>query len=269
MKKRLICGLMGIVLAALLLGTPVLAFYRWHVNDGVGYGIYNLSWGKIQEFNQAFESFTQDIGIEDFEIEGLDDRSPVISLYRKIEVSPHLEIELSLNGLLEGLIRESEEKDTPLPGGGERWVYASYNLLAGMAFGNLSAFYKFNREKRLSPYIGAGVGGYFVNVTGSYSYSEQTFTPPSNYQYRYLQEDFSLSDTLVGYTLAAGCDWMVIKSVFDVQVGLRAAYHRLSETTGQFDYTGIEGFSEFPVEPVPFKINPSGLQYGVHMFVRF
>lgn len=261
----------GVLLVAtcFLLSSQVLAVSRWHINLGAGGGLYNLPWGKINEFNQAFESFTQDMGIEDFKIGKLKDNSPVLSLSYRLEVSSKWEIGLHLSGLLGGFISESEEKSTPLPGGGERWINAGYNLFAGMAFGNLIGYYKFNPGKRLSPYMGAGVGGYFVNLKGDYSYSEQTFTPPWDYQSRYLQESFLLSDTVIGYTLAAGCDWMVLKWHFDIRIGVKAAYHWLPEITGQFDYVGIEGFDSYPVEPVPFGINPSGLQYGVYVFVRF
>lgn len=242
MKRRWIGVLMGTVLIALLLGNPVLAFYRWHVNDGIGYGSQGVSWGKINEFNQAFESFTRDVvGIEDFEIGELKESSPVYFISRRIEISPNWEIGLSLSGLLGDFISEFGEKSISLPGGGEKTTRAAYDLIAGMVSANLTGCYKFNLWERVSPFIQGGIGGYSLNVMGNYLVQETTYTPPWDYQSRYLQESLLLSGTGVGYTLGAGLDWMAVKSVFDVRVRVELGYHWIPEMTGEV-YADSEGF---------------------------
>jgi len=263
MKKWWIEGLL--IVTFLFLANPVLAA-RWHINLGGEYGIYNLSLGEINEFNQGFESWTKEMGI-DFEIGDLKNAGSVYSICGRLETSSRWEIGVDLNYRLIDQISESKYVTIPLQDG-EKSIDLSYDLYGGIGFVDLIDYYKFNPGKRFSPFIGAGVGNYFVFIDGDYCINEETFTPPWHYEYKYLDESFSVSDSALGYILAAGIDYMVVKSVFDIRIGLEARYHWVPKVKGEFCVDN-EGFSSLPVDPEPFEIDPSGLSTRIWIVARF
>jgi len=266
MKRRLILLTMLVIVA--LVANPAVAKYsRWHLNQGGSYGICDFSWGKINEFNQAFEFWTkQQIEIDEFEIDVLDDNPLLVSFGQKVEVNPRWEIGLDLSILGTNSISESVEKEVPLSEGGYKFTSVDYTFTPFLAIGDLIAYYKW--KGRLSPFLGIGMGYCAVNVQGNYNVWQEPFTPPDDYGFKSLDESFSISDNKAGWVLSAGLNWMVMKSVFDVRTGLEVRYHQFPKMEGQFEIEK-DGFSSFPVEPQPFELDLSGFNYRIYTMVRF
>lgn len=265
MERRLILLIM-VVIVALVANPAVAKCSRWHLNQGGSYGIYDFSWGEINELNQAFESWTKQIGIDEFEIDTLDDNPLLFSFGQKVEVTPRWEIGLDLSILGTNSISESAEKEVPLSGGGYKFTSVDYTFTPVLAIGDLIVYYKC--EGRLSPFLGVGIGYCAVNIQGDYNVCQETFTPPYGYSFKSLDESFSISENKSGWVLSAGLNWMVMKSVFDVRTGLEVRYHQFPKMEGQFEIEN-EGFSSFPVEPQPFRLELSGFEYRIYTMVRF
>jgi len=255
-----------VIMVFLLLGSEVLA--RWSINLLGEYGFYDPSLKQIYEFNRSFESWTKYMGVEEFAIEPLraDD---LYSISGRLELAPRWELGLNVAFLKMDSVFDNWRSNRVLAGSGEKPVPdAYYNLSGKMTYVDLLAYYRVNPTKRFSPFLGAGIGRYGVEVNGCYTIREGMGTE----EYRYLLQSFSASDSVLGYIATAGIDYNLPLPEWglDVRIGLEMRYHQLPVLNGQFDHTWKNGYDSYPVEPsTEVEVDMSGLQGLFYAVISF
>ena len=210
--KRILT-ILGVILLLLMLGSWAFAVPQWYLG---GYGKYNLSWGKFNEAIRGFNSWTQNLGLTDFEMKEFDEEITLYSLGNRWIFSPQWEIELNTTIFNPETISESKEKTIPLEGGGSKWLEAEGDIRYFMTLLDLVGQYRFVRSSsKLTPFIEAGFTYYTGSISGNYWASEEVYTPPWNYEYRNLSQDFSVFDSQLGYVLGGRHRWFFGKALQD------------------------------------------------------
>jgi len=130
---------------------------------------------------------------------------------------------------------------------------------------DLSVVYRFRSFSRLTPFIGGGVTYWSGSFSGYYYASEQVYTPPWDYEYRYLSQDFSVFDSQLGYLLETGVDYSLGKHF---RVGLDLKYRWIPEIKCEVEVCN-EGFSSPPLVSNPIRIDASGWNGTVYLMFRF
>ena len=254
---RVIGVLMLIMVGSFLTASPALAD-KWHLDLEGGYGRYSLSWGKPNEFIRSFNSWLKDTcGVSDFEIEEMQENATLYSLGSKLTLPDplsRLQIGLDLNYREARETYVDEYLTVPLEGGAERSVRVLTYLSDGVVFGDLILYYKFGSRLGLVPFIGAGPGYYATAVYGNYRVEEETYTPPEDWEFRYLSERFSATGFSSGYVLAAGVE----SSGEYIRLRLEARYHQISKIEARFENVENEGFPSLPFEPESSEVDISG-----------
>lgn len=257
MKKGIVLGMM--ILLIPVLGNPALAVTTWYLG---GYGKYSAAWGGLNDTIRNYNSWTQDLGLTDFEMEELDDES-VYSLGSTWELSPRWEIEWNALLFNPGEVSESQEKTFSLDGGAEKWLKAESQINYFMTLSDLTGRYFFSSSSKLSPFIEAGLTYCTGSFSGLYLASEEVHTPPQH-EYRNFNQDFSVHDSKLGYVLGAGIDYSLGKHF---RMGLKLEHHWVPSIKCQVE-TYNEGFSSSPVGP-EIEIDQSGMSYGLYLMFRF
>lgn len=261
MKKGIL--LLGMMIFLIpVLGNPALAVPTWYLG---GCGKYSAAWGGLNDTIRNYNSWTQALGLTDFEMQELDREITIYSLGSRWVLSPRWGIELDTIIFNPRTISESEEKTVSLEGGGQKWLEAGGDVRYFMTLMDLMGCYFFRRSSsKLTPFIEAGLTYYTGSISGSYWASEEVYTPPWNYEYRNLSQDFSVFDSRLGYLLGVGIDYCLGKHF---RVGLDLKHHWVPKIKCRVDGYN-EGFSSSPVGP-EIEIDPSGTSYGLYVMLHF
>lgn len=256
-------GTAFLVVTILLVASQALAVPTWYL---LSYGKYDLSWGELDEVIQSYNSWTQALGLTDFEMQELDREITIYSLGSRWVLSPRWEIELDTIIFNPGTISESEEKTVSLEGGGQKRLEAGADVRYFMTLIDLMGCYFFRRSSsKLTPFIEAGLTYWTGSISGNYWASEEVYTPPWNYEYRNLGQDFSVFDSRLGYLLGAGIDYCLGKHF---RVGLDLKHHWVPKIKCRVDGYN-EGFSSSPPVGPEIETDPSGTSYGLYLMFRF
>lgn len=249
------------VILVVLWGSQALAATKWY---SAGYGKHGPSWGNFNELIEGYNSWTQALGLSDFEIKELESSVTTYSLGSRWEFSPHWEIDWSTIIFNPGAISESQEETFLLEGGSERWLQAGSEIRYFITTMDLMGYYFFKPDSRIRPFIGAGFTYWTASFSGYYYASEQVYTPPWDYENRYLSQDFSVSGSRLGYVLGTGIDSALGKHF---RVGLKVEHRWIPSMEFEVN-TYNEGFSSLP-ESSSINISARGWSGAVYLMFRF
>jgi len=269
MGRRFVVMAIGMLLLLLCINTALAAeVTRWHINLGMGYGNYSVSLGEPNEFIQQFNEWTGEVLGIDLGMGKIKDSSPLHSLDWRIDLSPRWRIGAEFNYLPVSDISEFKWAEISLPGGGWKSTNVEADVDAKMGFGDFILYYNFKPGARLTPFAGAGIGYYLLDLDGDYLVWEQTYTPPWDYEYRSLSESFSISDGGLGYVLVGGINCRILEWHFDIDLSLQARYNFAPKLKGELTAEN-EGFPSLPVAPELFEVNLSGWSGKIWIALRF
>lgn len=271
MRKGMILSVLSLVMVFLLLLSSNSATARiWRLNLGVGYGTYSPSLGKINEFIGSFNSWTKNtFGLSDFELEELESEGNIYSFGLKTELGSRWEVGLDINYWSTPGVSEHEIRQVYLNEIDQETLSVCGQFVPSITMWNLTLYRKLMKSK-LSPFLGAGIGYYTTDISGDYDVQRDVWTlvdPPFGWEHtlhQTLVESLAMSSSSLGYVLAAGIDG----SLGRLRIGLEARYHHVPKLKGEFEVEN-EGFSSLPVERSPFKIDPSGMSYGLYLMLHF
>lgn len=261
MKKGMV--LLAMMILLILVGSQALAVSRWYLG---GYGKYNFSSNGLNQLVKSFNSWTQNIlGITDFRIKELQ-AITIYSISGTWVISPHWEVELATIALtpIPIILSESKERTVPLGEGAQKTLKAESKMNYGMFLYDLMGRYFFSSSSKLTPFVEAGLTYVIQSGSGYYLASEEVYTPPSNYEYRRLNQRFSFQASQLAYVLGAGVQTSLGKYF---RVGLEAKIHWVPPMNLQPDLDN-EGFSSPPLGP-ELEINSSGMSYGLYLMFGF
>ena len=105
---------------------------------------------------------------------------------------------------------------------------------------------------------------YAGNASGSYSDSEEVYTPLSGYEYRWPEQSFSFHGSRLAYVLGAGVDVSLGKHS---NLGLEVKHHWVPTIKCRV-VSQNDGFSSLPPGS-ELEINSSGMSYGLYLVLPF
>ena len=259
--KRIGIILLGVII--LLLDTQALAITSRYL---AGYGKYNLSSSGVNELAEIFNSWTQNtLGIIDFRMSRLDEAIRIYSIGSTWIPSPRWEVQLTTTALTPIPITLSDSKESTVSlGGGQKTLKAEGDIDCYMIPYDLMGYYLFSSSSKFTPFVAAGLTYADLGVGGHYSASEEVYTLPSGYEYRWLEQSFSFHGSRLAYVLGAGIDAALGKHF---RLGLEVKHHWVPTIECEV-VSQNEGFSSLPLGS-ELEMNSSGMSYGLYLMFHF
>lgn len=129
---------------------------------------------------------------------------------------------------------------------------------------DLMGYYFFRSSSKFTPFAAVGLTYADLGVGGHYSASEEVYTPPSGYEYRWLEQSFSFHGSHLAYVLGTGVEVALGKHF---RLGLEVKHHWVPPIKCQV-VSKNDGFSSLPLGS-ELEINSSGMSYSLYLVLPF
>jgi len=275
MRKRWMSVIGMLMIAGLFLTpSPVQAAkWKWYLDLGMGYGDYSLSssWEEVNGFIRDFNSWTRNtLGLDDFELEELENKGNVYSLGLKTQLASQWELGLDASYCSTKDVSEYKIRQVYLTEVDQETLSVGGDFTPSLVMANLMLYWK-PFQFSIAPYVGAGLGYYMIDVGGDYYASRDVWSlvdPPFGWEHtvhQTLNESLSISNSSLGYVLAAGISGCLGR----LRIGLEARYHQIPKLKGEVKVEN-EGFSSIPVDAEAFEIDSTRvLTTEAYLMLRF